>query len=49
MEFERPVGEVVYRAKGITGPILLARAVEHFASKGAMDINTLGEKCRSFG
>ena len=44
MEFERPVGEVVYRAKGITGPILLARAVEHFASKGAMDINTLGEK-----
>jgi len=44
LEFERPEGEVVYRVKGVTGPILLKRAVEHFASKGALDIDTLGEK-----
>lgn len=44
MEFERPDGEVVYRAKGLDGPVILARAVEHFASKSALDINTLGEK-----
>jgi DNA ligase (NAD+) len=42
--FERPEGEVIYRAKGMTGPILLARALQHFASKGALDIDTLGEK-----
>lgn len=44
LEFERPEGEVVYRAKGLTGSILLKRAVQHFASKGALDIDTLGEK-----
>ena len=44
LEFERPVGEVVYRVKGLTGPLILKRAVEHFASKGALDIDTLGEK-----
>ena len=44
LEFERPEGEAVYRVKGATGPILLKRAIEHFASKGALDINTLGEK-----
>jgi len=44
LEFERPDGEVVYRVRGATGPILLKRAVEHFASKGALDIDTLGEK-----
>lgn len=43
-EFERPEGEVVYRVKGMTGPILLSRSLEHFASKGALDIDTLGEK-----
>lgn len=43
-EFERPEGEVVYRVKGITGPVMLERSLEHFASKGAMDINTLGSK-----
>ena len=43
-KFERSEGEVVYRAKGMTGPILLARALQHFASKGALDIDTLGEK-----
>lgn len=44
LEFERPDGEVVYRVRGATGPILLKRALEHFASKGALDIDTLGEK-----
>ncbi len=44
MEFERPEGEVVYRAKGLTGTVLLKRALQHFASKGALDIDTLGEK-----
>ena len=44
LEFVRPEGEAVYRVKGVTGPILLKRAVQHFASKGALDIDTLGEK-----
>lgn len=43
-KFERPEGEVVYRAVGVTGPILLERSVQHFASRGALDIDTLGEK-----
>lgn len=43
-EFIRPEGEAVYRVKGATGPIMLKRALEHFASKGALDIDTLGEK-----
>lgn len=44
LEFERPEGEVVYRVKGATGPLLLKRALEHYASKAALDIDTLGEK-----
>ena len=44
LEFERPAGEAVYRVKGVTGPILLKRALQHYASKGALDIDTLGEK-----
>lgn len=44
LEFVRPDGEAVYRVKGATGPLLLKRALEHFASKGALDIDTLGEK-----
>lgn len=44
LEFIRPEGEVVYRAKGLTGDIILKRAVQHFASKNALDIDTLGEK-----
>jgi DNA ligase (NAD+) len=44
MEFVRPAGEAVYRVKGATGPLLLKRALEHYASKGALDIDTLGEK-----
>lgn len=44
LEFERPPGEAVYRVKGATGELLLRQALEHFASKGALDIDTLGEK-----
>ncbi len=44
LEFVRPEGEAVYRVKGTTGPIILKRSLEHFASKGALDIDTLGEK-----
>lgn len=44
LEFIRPEGEAVYRVKGATGPLLLKRALEHFASRGALDIDTLGEK-----
>jgi DNA ligase (NAD+) len=44
LDFYRPEGEVVYRVKGETGDIILKKAVEHFASRGALDIDTLGEK-----
>lgn len=44
LQFERPAGEVVYRVRGATGPLLLKRGLQHFASKGALDIDTLGEK-----
>ena len=44
LQFERPDGEAVYRLKGASGTILLKEALEHFASKGALDIDTLGEK-----
>lgn len=44
LEFERTGKDVVYRVKGASGPILLKRALQHFASKGALDIDTLGEK-----
>jgi DNA ligase (NAD+) len=44
LEFVRPEGEAVYRVKGATGKVLLKQALEHFASKAALDIDTLGEK-----
>ncbi len=44
LKFERPEGEVVYRVKGTTGPILLKRSIEYFTGKGVMDIDTLGKK-----
>lgn len=44
LEFVRPAGEAVYRVKGATGPLLLKRALAHFASRGALDIEGLGEK-----
>ncbi len=44
LEFVRSGTDVVYRVKDATGPLLLKRALEHFASKSALDIDTLGEK-----
>lgn len=44
LEFERAETEAVYRVKGLSGDLILKRAVEHFASKGALDIDGLGEK-----
>jgi len=44
LEFERPGDDVVYRVKGLSGDLILKRSVEYYASKGAMDIDTLGEK-----
>jgi len=44
LEFARPEGEVVYRVKGATGKLLLKQALEHFASKAALDIDGMGEK-----
>jgi DNA ligase (NAD+) len=44
LEFERQGTDVVYRVKGLTGPLIQKRAIEHYASKGALDIDTLGEK-----
>ena len=44
LEFERPVGEVVYRVKGETSDFILKRAIEYYASKAALDIEGLGEK-----
>jgi DNA ligase (NAD+) len=44
LEFDRPEGEAVYRVKGASGTLLLKQALEHFTSKGALDIDTLGEK-----
>jgi DNA ligase (NAD+) len=44
LEFVRPEGDAVFRVKGATGALLLKRGLQHFASKGALDIDTLGEK-----
>lgn len=44
LTFERLPGEVVYRLKGATVSALLVHALIHYASKSALDIDTLGEK-----
>lgn len=44
LTFERQGDDVVYRVKGMSGDLILKRAVEYYASKGALDIDTLGEK-----
>lgn len=44
LEFERPVGEVVYRVKGLDSRLILKRGVEYYASKPALNIEGLGEK-----
>ncbi len=42
--FERAGNEVVYRMKNTNGIQLLKRSLQHFASKSALDIHTLGAK-----
>ncbi len=42
--FERPEGEAVYRVKGSGGAVMLVRALQHFVSKSALDIDGFGEK-----
>jgi DNA ligase (NAD+) len=44
LEFERQGNDVVYRVKGTSSELILKRAVEYYASKAALDIDTLGEK-----
>lgn len=44
LSFERPIGEAIYRVKGTTSDLILKRSLEHFASRGALDIDTLGAK-----
>lgn len=44
LEFERKGEDVVYRVKGMSGELILKRSLEYYASKGALDIDTLGEK-----
>lgn len=44
LEFVRPEGEAIYRLKNTSGALLLKRGLSHFASKDALDIDTLGEK-----
>ncbi len=44
LEFSRSEKEAVYRVRGASGPLILKRSLQHFASKGALDIDTLGEK-----
>jgi DNA ligase (NAD+) len=44
LKFERLPNEAVYRVVGASGTLLLKKALEHFASKAALDIDGLGEK-----
>ena len=44
LEFERRGDDVVYRVRGTSGDLILKRSVEYYASKGALDIDTMGEK-----
>ena len=44
LEFTRPDGDAVYRVKGQTSELMLKRGLQHFASRGALDIDGLGEK-----
>jgi DNA ligase (NAD+) len=43
-KFIRPDGEAVYRLQGASSKIILKRALQHFASRQALDIEGLGEK-----
>ncbi len=44
LEFERKGTNVAYRVKGLSGDLVLKRSIEYYASRQALDIDTLGEK-----
>jgi len=44
LQFERQGVDVVYRVKGSSSDFILKRSIEYYASKAALDIDTLGEK-----
>lgn len=44
LEFERPDDEVVYRLKNTNAKLLLAKNLQHYASRAALDITGMGEK-----
>lgn len=44
LTFERTGADVVYRVKGLSSDIILKRALQYYAGKAALDIDTLGEK-----
>ncbi len=44
ISFVRKSGESAYRMVNVSGKVILKQALIHFASKGALDIETLGEK-----
>lgn len=44
LEFERQGTDVVYRVKNTNSELILKRALQYYASRGALDIDTLGEK-----
>jgi DNA ligase (NAD+) len=44
LQFERQGEDVIYRIQGADSQLMLKRSIEYFASKAALDIDTLGEK-----
>jgi DNA ligase (NAD+) len=44
LTFERTGTDVVYRVVGADSDVMLKRSIEYYASKTALDIDTLGEK-----
>ena len=44
LQFVQPPGEVIWRAVSRDNPAIIKRAIQHFASKQALDIDGLGEK-----
>ncbi|MBP7018026.1 NAD-dependent DNA ligase LigA [Candidatus Saccharibacteria bacterium] len=44
LEFVRREGDAIYRATNLNDPAILKRSLQHYASKGALDIEGLGEK-----
>jgi DNA ligase (NAD+) len=44
LNFERSGTDVVWRVTGASSELILKRAIQYYASKAALDIDTLGEK-----